>query len=123
MNNFKVNYNKILEVLKSIPEKEQFLNQKRKPELKDIELIAMNLTEEYMSIDGECQLFKDVLIDLKNKIERSVYNRRKQKLFFAIAFIRNELSTKFNLSPIFFIYFGVFTSLKINAASPYCNWL
>jgi len=48
MNNFKSNYNKILEVLKSITEKEQFLKQKRKPKLKDIELIAMNLTAEYM---------------------------------------------------------------------------
>ncbi|MCF6279758.1 MAG: hypothetical protein L3J14_05360 [Flavobacteriaceae bacterium] len=47
MNNFKVNYNKILEILKSITEKEQFLKQKRKSKLKDIELIAMNLTAEY----------------------------------------------------------------------------
>ena len=29
MNNFKANYNKILEVLKSITEKEQFLKQKK----------------------------------------------------------------------------------------------
>ena len=96
MNNFKANYNKILGVLKSITEKEQFLKQKRKPKLKDIELIAMNLTAEYMSIDSECQLFREISIDLKNKIERSVYNRRKRKLFFAIEFIRNELSNKFN---------------------------
>jgi hypothetical protein len=44
MNNFKENYNKILEVLMTITEKEHFLKQKRKPKLKDIELIAMNLT-------------------------------------------------------------------------------
>ena len=44
MNNFKANYNKILEVLKYITDKEQFLKQKRKPKLKDIELIAINLT-------------------------------------------------------------------------------
>ncbi|AMC11432.1 transposase [Lutibacter profundi] len=103
MNNFKANYNKILEVLKSITEKEQFLKQKRKPRLKDIELIAMNLTAEYMSIDSECQLFKEISIDLKNKIERSVYNRRKRKLFFAIAFIRNELSNKFNEFENYFV--------------------
>jgi hypothetical protein len=103
MNNFKANYNKILEVLKSITEKEQFLKQKRKPKLKDIELIAMNLTAEYMSIDSECQLFREISIDLKNKIERSVYNRRKRKLFFAIEFIRNELSNKFNEFENYFI--------------------
>jgi hypothetical protein len=103
MNNFKANYNKILEVLKSITEKEQFLKQKRKPKLKDIELIAMNLTAEYMSIDSECQLFREISIDLKNKIERSVYNRRKRKLFFAIEFIRNELSNKFNEFENYFV--------------------
>jgi hypothetical protein len=103
MNNFRANYNKILEVLKSITEKEQFLKQKRKPKLKDIELIAMNLTAEYMSIDSECQLFREISIDLKNKIERSVYNRRKRKLFFAMEFIRNELSNKFNEFENYFV--------------------
>ena len=103
MNNFKANYNKILEVLKSITKKEQFLKQKRKPKLKDIELIAMNLTAEYMSIDSECQLFREISLDLKNKIERSVYNRRKRKLFFAIEYIRNELSNKFNEFENYFV--------------------
>lgn len=32
-----------------------FLNQKRKPKLSDIELIAIDLTAEYMSIDSEYQ--------------------------------------------------------------------
>lgn len=96
MNNFKANYDKILEVLKLITLKEQFLRQNRSPKLKDIELIAMNLTAEYMSIDSECQLFRELPVCLKNKIERSVYNRRKRKLFNAIEFIRNEISIKFN---------------------------
>jgi len=63
----------------------------------------MNLTAEYMSIDSECQLFREISIDLKNKIERSVYNRRKRKLFFAIEFIRNELSNKFNEFENYFV--------------------
>ncbi len=66
--------------------------QRRKPKLKDIELIAMNLTAEYISIYIECQLLREISIDLKNKIERSVYNRRKRKLFFEMEFIRTELS-------------------------------
>jgi len=103
MNNFRANYNKILEVLKSITKKEQFLKQKRKPKLKDIELIAMNLTAEYMSIDSECQLFRVIPMDLKNKIERSVYNRRKRKLFFALENIRKELSNKFNEFENYFV--------------------
>lgn len=103
MNNFKANYEKILEVLQTITEKESFLNQKRKPKLKDIELIAINLTSEYMSIDSECQLFRVLPIDLKQKIERSVYNRRKRKLFFAIEFIQKKLSDSFNEFEEYFI--------------------
>ncbi len=96
MNSFKANYDKILEILKSITNKERFLTQIRKPKLKDIELIAINLTSEYMSIDSECQLFRILPEVLSSKIERSVYNRRKRKLFTAMEFIREKLSNKFN---------------------------
>ncbi|MFD1616154.1 IS982 family transposase [Gelatiniphilus marinus] len=91
MNNFKANYDKILKVLKIITDKEQFLRQNRRPKLKDIELIAINLTSDYMSIDSECQLFRVLPDVLKLKIERSVYNRRKRKLFSAIEFLINQL--------------------------------
>lgn len=94
MNNFEANYNKILKVLKGITNKEQFLRQNRQPKLKDIELIAINLTSEYLSVDSECQLFRILPEFLKHKIERSVYNRRKRKLFFAIDFLRNEICEK-----------------------------
>ncbi|NOQ91442.1 MAG: IS982 family transposase, partial [Flavobacteriaceae bacterium] len=103
MNNFIANYGKILEVLTSIIKRDSFLLQKRKPKLSDIELIAMNLTAEYMGIDSECQLFRDIPPILQDKIERSVYNRRKRKLFFAIEFIRKELSNKFNEFENYFI--------------------
>ena len=103
MNDFKANYEKILEVLQTITKKENFLNQIRKPKLKDIELIAMNLTAEYLSIDSECQLFRVIPDVLKTKIERSVYNRRKRKLLTAIEFIRQELSNKFNEFENYFI--------------------
>jgi len=65
MNNFNANYYKILEVLTSITKRESFLIQKRRPKLKDIELTAMNLTAEYMGIDSECQLFRDIPSSLK----------------------------------------------------------
>ncbi|MCF6297734.1 MAG: hypothetical protein L3J08_07090 [Flavobacteriaceae bacterium] len=45
MSGFRVNCNKILEILQAITKIENFLNQKRK--LKDIELMIMNLTAEY----------------------------------------------------------------------------
>jgi len=103
MNNFRANYKIILEVLRTITTKEDFLIQRRKPKLKDIELIAMNLTAEYMGIDSECQLFRDIPSCLKLKIDRSVYNRRKRKLFFAVEFIRNELSNKFTEFENYFV--------------------
>ncbi len=103
MNDFRANYDKILEVLQTVTKKESFLTQIRVPKLKDIELIAMNLTAEYLSIDSECQLFRIIPDDLKSKIERSVYNRRKRKLFLFIEFIRNELSLKFNVFEKYFI--------------------
>ena len=56
-----------------------------------------------MSIDSECQLFRVFSIDLKQKIERSVYNRRKRKLFFAIDFIQKILFDKFNEFEEYFI--------------------
>jgi len=103
MNDFRANYNKILEVLRVITKKESFLTQIRKPKLTDIELIAMNLTAEYLSIDSECQLFRILPNCLKTKIDRSVYNRRRRKLFSSIEFIRNELSFKFNEFESYFI--------------------
>lgn len=36
-----------------------FLNQMRKPKLSDIELIAIDLTSEYMSIDSEYKIAPD----------------------------------------------------------------
>ncbi|HBF88350.1 MAG TPA: hypothetical protein DDX39_06870 [Bacteroidales bacterium] len=52
MNNFEASYEKILEFLKTISEKENFLKQIRKPKLSDIELISINFTSEYLSIDS-----------------------------------------------------------------------
>ena len=58
------------------------MNQICIPQLSDIELIAIDITAEYMSIDSEYQLFMKLPIELSALIERSVYNRRRRKLFF-----------------------------------------
>jgi len=52
MNNFSANYRKILDILEQLEPKKNFLNQLRKPKLSDIELISMDITAEYMSIDS-----------------------------------------------------------------------
>ena len=52
MNNFEANYKKILSVLRGITNKDNFIHQIRRLKLSDIELISINLTAEYMSIDS-----------------------------------------------------------------------
>ncbi|WP_419802827.1 IS982 family transposase [Mucilaginibacter sp.] len=93
MPNFRVNYDKILEVLKGLGfPSESFLHQIRKPKLSDLGVIALTFTAEYMSIDSEHQLFWILPFDLHFLIERSVYNRRKRKLFFQIELVRKKLA-------------------------------
>lgn len=96
MHNFQANYDKILKVLKELDSEMDYLHQIRKPKLRDKELIAIDLTSEYMSIDSECQLFRILPADLSNKIERSVYNRRKRKLFPFRESLRKELVMRLN---------------------------
>jgi len=103
MSNFTENYNKILNVLLLFSEKQNFLNQIRQPKLTDVELIAVNLTAEYMSIDSECQLFRILPKYIKQKIERSVYNRRKRRLFPHIDSFRKKLASRFNANESHFI--------------------
>jgi hypothetical protein len=104
MHNFTANYEKILEVLKEIGfESENFLSQIRKPKLTDLRIIAINLTSEYMSIDSEYQLFRTLPPEIKSLIERSVYNRRKRKLFIHLERIRKILADKFNSGENYFV--------------------
>lgn len=94
MNNFSTNYGKILDTLQQFENKMNFLNQIRKPKLSDIELIAIDLSSEYMSIDSEYQLFRILPEELRSRIERSVYNRRKRKLFQHRELLRKKLATQ-----------------------------
>ncbi len=82
MNNFIQNYEIILKHLQSLNVSFDSPLQIRKPKLGNLELIAMNLTAEFMGIHSECQLFRDIKNTyLDELIERSVYNRRKRALF------------------------------------------
>lgn len=104
MHNFTANYEKILDVLKELEfDSENFLFQIRKPRLTDLRLIAINLTSEYMSIDSEYQLFRILPSEIESLIERSVYNRRKRRLFASMEHIRKLLAEKFNCAEKYFI--------------------
>lgn len=104
MHNFQVNYDKILTVLKSNFPSCSGIIQKRKPKLSDLELVAIELTSQYMSIDSEHQLFRLLeSIGFQNLIHRSVYNRRKRTLAPFMEQIRMGLSERFNWSEDYFI--------------------
>lgn len=65
--------------------------------MSDLELVGLNITAEYMSINSELQLFRYITrIDLDGKIERSVYNKRKKKIFSYTKKISKTLSNKFS---------------------------
>ncbi|ANF49101.1 hypothetical protein A0O34_00365 [Chryseobacterium glaciei] len=58
------------------------IKQIRIPKLFDLELVVFNITAEYMSINSELKLFRCIPgAGLDDKIEQSVYNKRKRNLF------------------------------------------
>ncbi len=104
MHNIKINFDKILQTIKSLDLNDfnENGNVKRvgpKPKLSDLEVISLNLTAEYMSIDSENLLFKKIISchkdDFPMLIDRSQYNRRKKQLFHFIDKIRKEMAEKF----------------------------
>jgi hypothetical protein len=92
MNNLEASYNKILITINNIEKQESFLPQIRKPKLKDKEVVSLVLVAEYLGIDSEYELFRKLPSSLSSLIERSVYNRRKRKLFPFIERIREKIS-------------------------------
>jgi hypothetical protein len=103
MSNFLTKYEKFLEILKQFETKNNFLNQIRVPKLSDIELIAIDLTAESLSIDSEYQLFRVLPITIRSKIERSVYNRRRRKLFYVKERIRKAIAEELTGEENYFI--------------------
>ena len=96
MNNLIQNYKIILKELTKISGHIKTTKQIRLPKMSDLELVALNITAEYMSINSELQLFRCISgTVLDGKIERSVYNKRKRKLLPYIEKIRETLSGKF----------------------------
>lgn len=96
MNNLVENYEIILNNLKVTCGDIASFTQIRKPKLTNLELVSLNLTAEYMSINTELQLFRYLKgTYLESKIERSVYNKRRRKLFDYTESIRKCISEMF----------------------------
>ncbi len=104
MSNLEASYNLILRELRKISEKENLYFKPIKPKLSDIELISLVVLAEFKSIDSEHQLFREIKnFEIESKIERTVYNRRKRKLFPFIENIRRKMVEKLNEFEHYFI--------------------
>ena len=104
MSNLESRYNLILNNLREISGIEDFYFKPIKPKLSDIELISLVILAEFKSIDSEHQLFREIKgFEIGPNIERSVYNRRKRKLFPFIEEIRMKMVDKLNESENYFI--------------------
>lgn len=104
MSNLKASYKLILNELRKISTSENLYFKPIKPKLSDLELISLAILAEFKSIDSEYQLFREIKgWAIEAKIERSVYNRRKRKLFPFIEEIRMKMVEKFNESENCFV--------------------
>ena len=97
MSNIVKNYFRVLEVISSLNCELEFKSGiGRKQKMSDLEVVALSLTAEFMSIDSENSLFKEISTEqIPNLIERSQYNKRRRKLFLFSEKIRTKLASKF----------------------------
>ena len=97
MSNIVKNYFRVLEVISSLNCKlENKTDVGRKQKMSDLEVVALSLTAEFMSIDSENSLFKEIdKQQIPNLIERSQFNKRRRKLFLFLEEIRTKLASRF----------------------------
>lgn len=105
MHNIKVNFDKIIGLVKGIlgTEINEQGNYKRRgvvPKFSDIEVISLSLTAECLSIDSENYLFsklnKEYLHEFENLISRRQYNDRRKILFDKTENIRKLMTERLN---------------------------
>ena len=97
MSNIVKNYLRVLEVISSLNCELEFKSGVgRKVKMSDIEVVALSLTAEYMSIDSENDFFRQLVnSSIPNLIERSQFNKRRRKLFEFSEKIRTTLACSF----------------------------
>ena len=97
MSNIVKNYFKVLEVISSLNYNSVSKSRVgRSSKMSDLEVIALSLTAEFMSIDSENSLFKQISSGMiPNLIERSQFNKRRRKLFLFSEEIRTKLANRF----------------------------
>lgn len=97
MSNIVKNYLRVLEIVSSLNFDFNWKSKVgRKSKMSDIEVVALSLTAEFMSIDSENSLFNQInSTEIPNLIERSQFNKRRRKLFFFVEEVRQKLSQQF----------------------------
>ena len=97
MSNIIKNYFRVLEVISSLNCKPVSRSDVgRKEKMSDLEIVALSLTAEFMSIDSENSLFKLLnKNEIPNLIDRSQFNKRRRKLFLFSETIRLKLASHF----------------------------
>ncbi len=104
MNHLIQDYEIILNTLAGFPINYTPFLQIRRPKISNMECIALALTAEFMSIDSENQLFRMLKnTDLQNKIDRTVFNRRRKMLFSLTEQVRRHIAGLLNESAHFFV--------------------
>jgi hypothetical protein len=97
MHNLIQNYGFILNEFKKLSIEDNFYYKPIMPKMSDLQLVALNLTAEYCGIDSERQLFRLIGgTEIGSLVERSVYNKRKRRLFPFIDRVRQLLARHFN---------------------------
>src|SRR5690606_25229527 len=91
------NYFRVLEVISSLGFELKYKSGVgRKKKMADLEIVALSLTAEFMSIDSENSLFKEINEQqIPNLIERSQFNKRRRKLFFFLEEVSTKLASRF----------------------------
>lgn len=91
------NYFIVLEIISSLNCKlENRSDVGRKQKMSDLEVVALSLTAEFMSVDSENSLFKEINSEqISNLIERSQFNKRRRKLFLFLEEVRTKLASRF----------------------------
>jgi len=99
MTNIVKNYFRVLEVVSSLNcELVYKSGVGRKEKMSDLEVVALSLTAEFMSIDSDNSLFKQInRVEIPNLIERSQFNKRRRKLFWFSEEVRTKLARIFRI--------------------------
>ena len=84
MSNIVKKYLRVLEVISSLNFELEFKSGVgRKEKMSDLEIVALSLTAEFMSIDSENSLFKEINNQqIPNLIERSQFNKEGENCFY-----------------------------------------